>query len=335
MKPRVSIIVPCYNEQATIRFLLEAILAQTYPRPRLEVVIVDGQSQDGTRAVISSVQEENPDLAVWVLENERRTIPSSLNLALQAAHGDILVRLDAHSVPIPEYVERCVVDLEAGKGWIVGGVWEIRPGAGGWLAAGIAAAAAHPLGVGDARYRLASRAGAVDTVPFGAFYRSLIERIGGYDETLLTNEDYEFNTRIRFSGGAVWLDPEIRSTYFARASLKELARQYWRYGYWKFIMLRRYPDSLRWRQALPPVFVFSLAAWLLISWFWRPGMILLSFEIGLYLLVLAAAALRLAIRRRQPSLSVGLGLAIVTMHFTWGSGFLWSLVSAPFSQTHG
>ena len=98
----------------------------------------------------------------------------------------------------------------------------------------------------------------MDTVPFGAFRRSLIDKIGLFDETLLTNEDYEFNTRIRQSGGRVWLDPEIVTVYYARSTLRDLARQYWRYGYWKFRMLRRYPDTLRWRQALPPLFVASL-----------------------------------------------------------------------------
>ena len=252
MHPSVSIIVPCYNEQATIRSLLDAILAQNYPHSRMNVIIADGLSQDNTLAVIADFQREHPDLSVFVIPNARRTIPSSLNLAIKSAQGEIIGRLDAHSIPIPEYVERCVQTLEEGKGSCVGGLWTIRPGGNGWIARSIAAAAAHPLGVGDAMYRLEAKPGAVDTVPFGAFRRTLIEKIGGFDETLLTNEDYEFNTRVRRSGGVVWLNPQIRSTYVARASLADLAKQYWRYGYWKFIMLSRYPGTIRWRQALTP-----------------------------------------------------------------------------------
>lgn len=334
MPPYVSIIVPCYNEQATIRFLLDAILAQTYPRPRMEVVIADGLSQDRTLETISAFQEEHPDLALRVVGNQRRTIPSSLNLAIATARGEIIVRLDAHSMPIPEYVERSVRALEEGRGSNVGGVWMIRPGGNGWIPEAIAAAAAHPLGVGDAMYRLKASAGPVDTVPFGAFRRDLIEKIGDFDESLLTNEDYEFNTRVRHSGGVVWLDPQIRSTYIARSSLAELAKQYWRYGYWKFRMLRRYPDTVRWRQALPPLFVASIVVLLLLSIFLSLALYLLVFEILLYFLALMVAGISVAIHQRKSLLVPGLMLAIMTMHTGWGSGFLWSLVSTPFKK-HG
>ena len=199
--------------------------------------------------------QENPGLRIAIVDNAARTIPSGLNQAIGASTGDIIVRLDAHSVPIREYVERCVEALRSGRGDIVGGVWDIVPGGGQVIARGIAAAAAHPLGAGDATYRLGGRPGPADTVPFGAFRRTLAESVGPFDERLLTNEDYEFNYRVRQAGGRVWLDPSIRSTYVARAGLGELARQYWRYGFWKYRMLVRHPRSLRWRQALPPIFV--------------------------------------------------------------------------------
>jgi cellulose synthase/poly-beta-1,6-N-acetylglucosamine synthase-like glycosyltransferase len=282
--------------------------------------------------VIAEFQEENPNLPVRVVSNYKRTIPSSLNLAVDSARGDIIVRLDAHSMPIPEYVERCVRALEDGKGNSVGGVWMIRSGGEGWVAEAIATAAAHPLGVGDAMYRLKAIPGEVDTVPFGAFRRELIEKIGGFDETLLTNEDYEFNTRIRRNGGVVWLDPQIRSTYIARSSLAELAKQYWRYGFWKFRMLARYPRTIRWRQALPPLFVLSLILLSLVSVFGSEFKILLTAEIILYLLVLVIAGIILAIRQRKPLIALGLIFAIMTMHMSWGSGFLWSLVSLPFKK---
>jgi hypothetical protein len=217
---------------------------------------------------------------------------------------------------------------------VVGGVWDIRPGGEGWIAAGIAEAASHPLGVGDAWYRLNPAEGPVDTVPFGAFRRSLFEEMGGYDESLLTNEDYEFNTRVRQGGGVVWLEPAVRSTYIARAKLSELARQYGRYGYWKLKMLQRHPGSLRWRQALPPLFVASLIGLGLLSIFWLPARFLLLVETLVYLLVLIAAGLQAAIRRRVPPLLLSLPLAITTMHLSWGSGFLWSLLSWR-SPSHG
>jgi len=327
MPPFVAIIVPCYNEQATIGTLLDAINVQSYACTRFEVLIVDALSQDATRDIISHFQHDHPDLSLKVLENEQRTIPAALNTAIAEARGDIIIRLDAHSIPIPEYVERCVEALEEGKGSNVGGVWLIQPAGGGWIPEAIAAAAAHPLAVGDASYRLGARAGEVDTVPFGAFHRGLIEEIGGFDESLLTNEDYEFNARIRRSGKTVWLDPQIRSTYIARGSLQALSRQYWRYGFWKYRMLRRYPDTLRWRQALPPVFVGSLIVMAFLSIHWIPARWLLCIEIALYLIILASAGLKLAFNQKKPLLLPGLMLATGTMHISWGSGFLWSILS--------
>lgn len=332
MLPFVSIIVPCYNEEATIRHLLDAVLAQTYPREQLELIISDGLSTDGTRVVVAAFQNEHADLSVRVVDNKVRTIPSGLNQAIRESRGEIIVRLDAHSMPIPEYVERCVAAHQAGKGENVGGVWEIRPGAETWIAESISFAAAHPLGVGDALYRLNAKAGAVDTVPFGSFRRTLIEKIGAFDETLLSNEDYEFNTRVREAGGVVWLDPSIRSVYFSRSTLAKLASQYWRYGYWKLQMLRRYPHTLRWRQALPPVFVLSLFTLIVLSLWVVPAKYLLMAQVFAYFLVLGLAGLRLAINKRKGFLLWGLPLAISTMHVSWGAGFLWSGILSLFKK---
>jgi glycosyltransferase involved in cell wall biosynthesis len=330
--PFVSIIVPCYNEETTIRHLLDSILAQTYPHAQMELIISDGLSTDHTRDVIAAFQKDHADLAVRVVDNSARTIPSGLNQAIRESTGEIIVRLDAHSMPIPEYVERCVAAHESGKGDNVGGMWDIRAGADTWIAKSISFAAAHPLGVGDAMYRLSTKAGAVDTVPFGSFRRSLIDRIGAFDETLLTNEDYEFNTRVRESGGTVWLDPSIRSIYFSRSTLEKLASQYWRYGYWKFKMLKRYPHTLRWRQALPPLFVLILFILIVLSLFIEIAGYLLVAQLAVYFSVLGLAGVRIAIKKNMGFLLLGLPLAISIMHMAWGTGFLWSGISSPFTK---
>jgi glycosyltransferase involved in cell wall biosynthesis len=332
MPPFVSIIVPCYNEETTIRHLLDAVFEQTYPRARMELVISDGLSTDRTRDVIAAFQKEHADLAVRVVDNLAKTIPSGLNQAIRESTGEIIVRLDAHSMPIPEYVERCVAAHQAGKGDNVGGVWDIHAGADTWIAKSISFAAAHPLGVGDAMYRLNAKAGAVDTVPFGSFRRSLIEKIGAFDETLLSNEDYEFNTRVRESGGTVWLDPSIRSVYFSRSTLGKLASQYWRYGFWKFKMLKRYPHTLRWRQALPPLFVLSLFVLIVLSLFIGFARYVLAAQLFAYFLALELAGLKLAMKKNTGYLLLGLPLAISTMHMAWGAGFLWSGISSPFTK---
>jgi len=332
MPPFVSIIIPCYNEEKTIRGALEALYEQTYPREDMEVILADGLSEDGTREEIAAFSREHPDFSLRVVENPKRIIPAGLNRAIQAARGEIIIRMDAHAAPYPEYVERCVAALEEKKGDNVGGVWEIRAGAPTRTAESIAVAAAHPLGVGDAKYRHAKTAAYVDTVPFGAFRASLIEKIGAFDETLLTNEDYEFNARLRAAGGKIWLDPAIRSIYHARATLADLSKQYWRYGYWKWRMLRRYPETVRWRQALPPLFTLSIFLGAAISLFWKTAFWLWILEIAIYALILLAVGMREAIRRKKIFLAIGIPLAIATMHLSWGSGFLWSLLVSRFRK---
>jgi succinoglycan biosynthesis protein ExoA len=327
MPPKVSVIVPCYNEQSTIRLLLEALCAQTYPRSDMEVIIADGMSQDGTREAIAAFQRDFSEPEVRVVDNILRNIPSGLNRAIEASRGDLIVRLDGHSKPYPDYVEKCVRAHDAGLGDNIGGVWEIQPGASTWIAKSIAVAASHPIGVGDAMYRLAASASEVDTVPFGSYRRPLVDRIGGYNESLLTNEDYEFNTRIRQADGRVWLDPSIRSVYYARPTLTELIRQYWRYGYWKWRMLRNFPGTVRWRQALPPLFVLSLVGLLLVSIFFTPAAWLLIIELLLYFLVLLLAGGYAAMKHRKLYLLPGLPEAIAAMHLSWGSGFLWSMLT--------
>lgn len=322
---QVSIIIPCFNEQDTIKLLLEAIRQQSFPMEEVEVVIADGMSTDGTRAAIERFQQAHPEMHLRVVDNPERSIPSGLNRAIQAADGEYLVRLDAHSVPCKEYVALCIQALGEGKGDIVGGVWDIRSRGDGWVQRAIAWSASHSLGVGDAHYRVGSTPRAVDTVPFGAYMRALIERVGMYDESLLANEDYEFATRVRKSGGVVWLNPEIKSRYFARGTFAALAKQYWRYGFWKVRMLIRYPDTLRWRQ-LSGAFVLS---WLVLiglsPWLWLARWLLL-FEAVVYGMALAVSGCQIARREKDWQMLVGVPIAISTMHFSWGSGFLWSLV---------
>ncbi len=326
--PFVSIITPCYNEQKTIGLLLEGVYHQSYPRSAMEVVIADGESTDNTLDVIREFQSSRPDLEIRIVSNPQRITPAALNRAIAAARGDILIRLDAHSIPAHDYVARCVAALEQGLGDNVGGVWEIRPGGTGWIARAIAAAASHPLAVGDALYRRApASARVVDTVPFGAFRRELFDRIGFFNEQLPINQDYEFNARIRKHGGVIWLDPAIRSVYIARPTLRALARQYWRYGFWKLRMLAQYPATLRWRQALPPLFVAGLMGLAGCAPFATVARRALAAAIVLYGGALGAAGAHAAVKRREPHLAAGLPLAIAAMHLSWGSGFLWSACS--------
>jgi len=325
--PKVSIIIPCYNEEKTIGLLLTAIQKQDYPLSNIEIVIADALSTDATKKKISEFIKSNPSIIVKVVDNAKQTIPSGVNCAANVAKGEILIRLDAHSEPNKEYVKISVDLLRNDVAENVGGIWEIQPGEDTCIATAIAKAAAHPLGVGDANYRISTKAQYVDTVPFGAFYKETFENIGRLDETLLANEDYEFNVRLKNSGGRVWLDSRIRSKYYARANLKELAKQYWRYGYWKVRMLHRYPTTIRWRQAVPPLFVASIFFLGVLSIFNPFTRIILGVEFGIYLLTVIIIGLLTAIKHNDLCFML-MPFAVITMHFSWGSGFIYSLFTS-------
>jgi len=322
----ISIIVPCYNEELRITGLLNAIYSQTISLKRMEVIIADGLSEDNTRKVIEEFKINHPKLTIHLVDNPKRNIPAALNLAINKSSGKFIVRVDAHSLPEEHYVERCVTLLEADKADNVGGIWIIKPGNSSQTANAIAIAASHPLGVGGARYRdEKTQAGFVDTVPFGSYYRDFLLKIGLYDETLLSNEDYELNTRIREAKGKIFLDPSIQCIYFAREDYKALSKQYFRYGFWKFRMVKRYPGSLRLRQFLPPTFVLGMLGLLLTGMIFPLFItVFLLFMLFYLLSIFLGTFLVSNISNKKMNLHVLTTLAIITMHFSWGTGFLCS-----------
>lgn len=320
--PFVSIVIPCLNEERFIRAVLES-LAHQYEPGCFEILIVDGISSDRTREVIAGFSGDNPRVAVTVIDNPDRDIPKALNLGINAATGDIIVRMDAHSIPSSGYVRRCVNLLTQGDAAVVGMPWKICAGSDSLMARGIALAVAHPFGIGDAKYRLnVAAAEYVDTVPFGAFKKSLWQRLGGFNEKLLANEDYDFNYRVRKDGGLILLDAAEHCDYVARATLGDLAKQYWRYGGWKAQMVKLQPASLRWRHLVAPAFVASLVITALTSILWWPASLLFLAAMGSYALLAILCSLQIAVRNGNPALLFVLPVIFLSLHLSWGTSFI-------------
>lgn len=320
--PQISIIIPCYNEERFIAGALEQLVKQSCDAS-FEIVVVDGASTDDTRRVIDDFAAKHARVPLRVIDNPARNIPTALNLGIRAARGELIVRMDAHSAPSSNYVSRCAELLRAEKAAIVGMPWHIKPGADSLMARAIAAAVSHPLGAGDAKYRLRGTSSQfVDTVPFGAFHKSLWEQLGGFNEQLLTNEDYDFNYRVRKQGGSILLDNEAYSDYFARPRLSDLARQYFRYGIWKARMVKLHSSSIKLRQIVPPAFVVTLAVLALLSFFSLYFALLLAFVAGIYLAVVLFVSFSLALRENALGLALYLPFTFIVIHFCWGSGFL-------------
>lgn len=328
----VSVIIPCYNEERFIGKALEQ-LADQFELDRYEIVIVDGLSEDRTRAVVDEFKTRRPEVSVLLIDNPARNIPTALNLGIAAARGNIIARMDAHAVPSNGYIRRCVEVLRTGVAGAVGMPCLVRPGAGTLIAQAIAAAVSHPFGIGDARYRLGSSGPAqeaVDTVAFACFRKSLWQELGGYNESLHTNEDYDFNYRVRQSGRQVILDRGAHCDYFARATIRGLAAQYWRYGGWKAEMIRLHPRSTRPRHLVAPLFVASLLFFGIAGFFLFPGWWLLLIEIVTYLTCALLAGWQAAKRSGEGRLPMVLVMPLIfaTIHLAWGSSFLVRLVSS-------
>lgn len=328
--PHVSVVIACLNEARHLPALLDRLAEQS---AGAEVIVVDGGSTDGTPAVAARWQAAHPDVCLRWLDNPARHIPHALNRGIAAAAGEVIVRLDGHALPAPDYVRQCCAVLAETGAVVVGGAWKVRPGAESRMARAIALAVSAPLGAGDARYRLArAAAGEVETVPFGCFLRQTWARLGGYNETLLSNEDYEFNARVRQQGGRVYFDPRIQCDYYARPTLGGLAAQYWRYGWWKAQMLKRHPRSLRVRQAVP--LAWSLAGLIVLGLAVFTGPVTARLALAAwagYLGLLAVAAARLAARAGDGRLWLALVAAFAVIHFAWG----WGAWAGFLSRTSG
>jgi len=327
--PFVSIVIPCFNEERFIGKVLERLACQ-YKHDRYEIIVVDGYSTDGTLRVISEFAGQNRGVLVRVIANPARTIPAALNLGISAAQGDLILRMDAHSIPSPNYVQRCVDLLTDDQASVVGMPWRIQAGNQSVVARAIALAVAHAFGIGDARYRLPqSGAQFVDTVPFGAFRRSVWEQLGGFNEALLANEDYDFHYRVRKGGGRILLDNVAHCDYFARASLEEIAAQYFRYGRWKAQMIKLHPRSIRLRQLVAPGFVLFILSAIPIYLVWPPAAWLYITIFGLYALLCVVFAFSLARRTRDWKAFFLIPLIFFVIHSSWGGSFLLGLLFPP------
>jgi len=252
--PSVSIIMPVRNEAETIDATLDSVVAQDYEGP-LEIVVAVAPSDDDTRERVE--QRSASDRRFTVVDNPAGHAAGGLNAAIAAATGSVLVRCDGHAVLEPDYVRTAVTILSETGAANVGGV-QAATGTGLWQRA-IALAMTSPLGVGNARFHYGSTPGAADTVYLGVFDRTAIEAVGGFDESLLRNQDYELNHRLRRAGHVVWFDPRLRVEYRPRSTPGALWRQYFDYGTWKRRMLRASPEALKARQLAPPLLAIGLA----------------------------------------------------------------------------
>ncbi len=318
-KPLISVIVPILDEAAYIRHFLHCLLQQDYPRDKTEIILVDGGSTDGTLQILQQTAAVRPELKL--LHNPRKFVPHALNIGLDHAAGEIIIRMDAHAIYPSDYLSSLVYWLQATQADNVGGIWQTRPGTPEPQATGIALALASPFGVGNAAYRIgASLPVEVDTVPFGCYKKEVFQRFGRFDPDLHRNQDDEFNARLIQAGGRIMLIPQIKIDYYARSSLKSLASKMYQYGYFKPLVNKKLGRPATWRQFAPPGLVMSLTFIFFLSLLLSTARYALIGLCLLYVLFLVLGTLHA--RPARISSAAWTLLAMAVMHFSYGCGYL-------------
>ena len=320
--PFVSVLMPVRNEGAFIARSLGAVVSQDYPRDRLEVIVSDGMSTDGTREVIADISRQHAN--VVLIDNLEKIAATGLNRALRVARGEIIVRVDGHCEIASDYVRACVLHLLDDQAECVGGPLETIGET--FTAQAIATAMSSRFGVGGSTFRLGTNeARLTDTVAFPAYKRETIQRAGDFDEELVRDQDDEYNYRVRKLGGRVLLSPDIHSRYYSRAGLVSLWKQYFGYGYWKVRVLQKHPRQMRSRQFVPPLFVLALVLLLLTTPFLKGSLLLIAASLLGYAVTNLLAAIAAA-RKRKWRLLLLLPMAFTIIHLAYGLGFLFGLV---------
>ncbi len=308
--PDVAVVMPVRNEAADLRRAVAAVRSQDYPGA-MEICLAVAPSIDDTEAVAAELAAEHDD--VRIVANPTGTTPAGLNAAIRASTGDVVVRVDGHAELSAGYIRRAVETLRRTGAANVGGIQ--RAAGTTPFEHAVADAMSSPFGTGDATFHYGGTEGPTDTVYLGVFDRAAIEAVGLFDDRLLRNQDYELNIRLREAGGVIWFDPHLSVTYRPRGSLHALATQYFEYGRWKRSVLREHPQSLRWRQAVPPLVTAAVTVGAVAGLFRRTALVIPA---G-YAVAVGCAA---AATAKSPGSRARLLAIFPAMHLSWGAGFL-------------
>lgn len=324
--PFISVIMPVRNEVEFIEQSIRSILNNDYLPDRMEVFVVDGMSDDGTRDIIKRLAAE--DTRVKLLDNPHRIVPYAMNKGIRESQGDIIIRVDGHAAVAPDFISQSVQVLDEHPDvWCAGGVMKTI-GTTYWGRV-IATAMSSPFGVGTGNFRLGNIEGYVDAVIFGAHRRWVFDKVGMFDEELVRHQDDEFIQRMVEAGAKQYMSQKIRSVYFPRSSPRELMRQYFQYGFWRIRTIQKRKKPARLRQIIPLIFVAGWIILILGALLWRPLSWLLACYAGLYLILLIMGIFHTG-RKEGYKKALLVPIAFVIMHFGYGLGSLvgiWSWVA--------
>lgn len=317
--PFVSVLLVTRNEKDYIRMSLMSLIGQTYPKDHYEIIIADGMSDDGTLAVIEELQERyNSDsFRISVVPNQKRILAAGWNLAIKAAKGEYVVRIDAHAEASADFIEKSVETMLAVDAVCVGGRLTSRSLRGDDDI--VSKVLCSPFGVGNSTFRVSDTAGYADTAVYGLYRKRVFKEVGYFDEAMVRNQDIELHGRIRKAGYRFYFNPQIRSVYYTRNTPGKMLRQAYANGMWNMILLRKKSAALSLRHLVPFAFVVYLLLSLVGGFFFYPvwlvclGVICLHLLLGLYFAAKKTHEIRQIVR--MPWL-------FMALHLAYGAGYL-------------
>jgi glycosyltransferase involved in cell wall biosynthesis len=326
-QPFVSIIVPIRNEAKYIKLVVESILAQNYPSDRLEVIIADGMSTDDTRQIIHQLIGYQPDCSIHVIDNPELIVSTGLNRAIKQANGEVLIRIDGHTEVAKDFVRQNVTLLQLHpEAWSVGGPLQCIGDT--TFGQAVAKAMSHPLGIGNAMHHYSDFEGYTQGAPFPAFRREVFDRIGYFDEDLVRNQDDNFNYRIIEAGGKIFISPLVKSKYFVRDSPKLLFKQYFQYGFWRIVTLKKHKHPTTIRQVIPTLFYISVFMFFLTGFLLRQLIIALGLPL-VYIALLSVIGISSSIKSGW-EIAWRVPVAMGIMHAGYAFGYFYGILGAIF-----
>ena len=320
-KPNISLLVAVRNESDHIEDCIASLIDQSYPASNLEVIILDGESDDNSVEIIKKLIENQSNFSL--VTNHKRIQSAAWNLGLDICHGEIISIVSGHVIPASDYVSKAVETMQRTNADMVGGT--VRSISSGKVGEAIAFAMSSPFGVGGARFRYTEKEEETDSVFMGFCRREIYEKIGKFDEELVRNQDDEFSYRLRKAGGKIICNPQIKSYYYSRSSYRSLWKQYFQYGFYKVRVLQKHPKQMSLRQFVPPLFVFALVVSVILSFLVSWGWVLLVAILCAYVLANLSASLITAQKHGWKHF-FRLPLAFATLHLSYGLGFLLGLL---------
>ena len=318
---KVSVICPVFNEEKFIEACILSIIEQDYPLDAMEVLFVDGRSTDRTREIIKQYMEQYD--FIKLLDNPERIVPYALNRGLEAAKGEVIMRLDGHCTYPTNYISELVRYLYLLDADNVGGVWNTQPAKDTPMCQAIALASSHPFGVGGSMHKIGtSKIIETDTVPFGCYKREVFEKTGLFDTDLVRNQDDEFNGRLLNLGGKIYLIPQVIINYTARDTLCKTRKMYYQYGLYKPLVNKKLGAPATIRQFFPLLFLLGLIVGGILSFFSPIILQIYTSFLLLYLFIGIVVGCMSAVRARQPLIALLRPYVFFNIHICYGVGYL-------------